>query len=519
MNKISLFLMLTLIATTVFAQKIETVKTTTPMNSGGKLELSYSFYQGSDGQKILHGAFRAKSTQVEQKQGTTGTKLIECTFRDGLVDGKFHYEVHTQEYVGERVMTPYGVALKVVRKPGLDVNENITFNTSKGYMTGDINFTAKIFGLPRTFRGKVQDSLIVDGTDFMSKVGGYEEEIYRNYKPLPSEHANLKPVSSADIKLYFDVAYLDEDLEPCVKLPLYVGKNLSDYPSYVEALQYRDSDPEKFITALQNLPQKELSKEEADSVSTMIKAYYAEQRKKEEMARRMAEEEKANYEQACKEYDALCKKCSVVGAAVSLGNQYVIDRSVERGWIPIIIDEHIENILIQKYSIVLKDAIDFFAKPETSAFTSRPWVYKPQGKTSAEVRFEIMSFPWEFYLPMREQCATIMWQQKKIELFYTNTTTRRSLPEGVSRNNCEKKIVKKKDLYIAYCAIAEYLDNQIPDQTDFRTIEKYFEIIDKLSKVSQKLFDYANIESDTKELEKALKKAKTVEDKLEIILR
>ena len=49
--------------------------------------------------------------------------------------------------------------------------------------------------------------------------------------------------------------------------------------------------------------------------------------------------------------------------------------------------------------------------------------------------------------------------------------------------------------------------------------EKYFEIIDMLSKVSQKLFDYANIESDTKELEKALKKAKTVEDKLEIILR
>ena len=54
-----------------------------------------------NGQKILHGVFRAKSTQVEQKLGTTGTKLIECTFRDGLVDGNFHYEVHTQEYVGE----------------------------------------------------------------------------------------------------------------------------------------------------------------------------------------------------------------------------------------------------------------------------------------------------------------------------------------------------------------------------------------------------------------------------------
>lgn len=247
------FIVLCALSMTVNAQKIESVKTTTPMNDGGKLELSYSYYLNSEGQQVLHGAFRAKSTQVESKSGTTGTKLIECTFLNGEVDGRFHYEVHTKGYVGERVMTPFGIVIEVKHKPGLDVNENITFNTHQGYMTGDIDFTTKMYGTPRSFHGKSQDGIVVDGTDFVCVIGGYGEEVYRNYKPLPTVHANLKSVSSQESKLYFDVTYLDEQLQPCVYLPRYVWKNLEDYPDYIEALQYKNSDPAKYVVGLVDL--------------------------------------------------------------------------------------------------------------------------------------------------------------------------------------------------------------------------------------------------------------------------
>jgi len=503
------------------AQKIETVKTNTKMNDGGNLQLSYSYYVGDNGQKVLHGAFSAKATDNNPDDGETGTVSVSCTYKDGVIDGKFSYSKHTKGFVGEKVMAPNGViGLRVVPKPGLDVNEDISFEVYHGRMTGVLNFSTEVIGTRREFHGTVINGIIKDGEDFIFICGG-DKEFIKNFKPSNTPNANLVSVSRFDSSIPFYVTYMDMSLTPYVKVPLYVGMNLEDIPDYQEALTLKDTEEtDKYLYLLSSIRstyRNKLPEGEIERLKLMETECKEKIKTQEELAKKKTAEEQKQYSKLYGTYSSLEHKgITMVHEPIERGNQYVRDRNAELGFIPVLFDLHVENLITVKYNKMIKTVwashaskVNFDSYGEIIDTNT----HAPYSKSIEDISKEFDKFSWISTLEStRVLCYSIKAQAVKIELFYTKTTPKVSSVENIRRETCEKKIVKKKDIYLAYCAIAEQYDMGMSDSV---SLEEYSANISAFAQISQKVFE--SIDKDTKDLEKSLKKAGSIEEKIKIL--
>ena len=498
---------------------------------------TYSYYVNEQGEEIRHGKYRI--VWKENRNDYKVNKILNCNYKDGLLHGRLTYSCDWNVY--EAYLSLLGkedVVWKLVQK-NLD---NFSVDMYEGYMTGDINVTYQgWWSNETTFKAKAINGVLADDSELVIteqsrqlvqeklRYIGESSEVkrYKNVLPANTPNANLQEPSEF-IAFDFPSDNNGGMERYIVNLPRYVDNpydNLKDIPEYQFMMQYQGT----------NL-------NEIDIESKIVNSYYLSQIDKDTLRSHYIKAKEQVRERQKKEQEIIWKRKDTYFSAYSkaenivekykrarfylkpMENYYTMDGIVH----PVVLNEAVDSLLFgmfNKHLNVIEETInslefhkyDYGGKgdevlTDETVKTISDYLQRlnDTNVTNAIEQLEILC----------EQLNKNMNKIYRISSGYTKSTYNEgrlsvssSKRPRFTNKNCTTKCNKKKDLYNAYVEVADNLYNKLKTST----IDEYQEGVKQFISVIDVM--YEGRDSNTKDLEKALKSASTPEEKLNLFLQ
>ena len=535
MKRIFILMALALATISANAQKIQTKtekinKTTTR---------TYSYYVNEQGEEIRHGKYRI--VWKENRNDYKVNQILNCNYKDGLLHGRLTYSCDYNVY--EAYLSLLGkedVGWRLVNKD-LD---NFSVDMYEGYMTGDINVTYQgWWSNETTFKAKAINGVLADDSELviteqsrqlvqekLRYIGeSSETKRYKNVLPANTPNANLQEPSEF-IAFDFPSDNNGGMERYIINLPRYVEKpfdELTDIPEYKFMMQYQGTNLYEIAGIERNIVNSyylsQIDKDTLYSHYIKAKEQVQERQKKEQEIIRKREE---TYLSAYLDAQNIREKYKRELAHVYLkpmDNYYTMDGIVH----PVVLNEAVDSLLFgmfYKHLNVIEETINSLEFHK----------YDYSGKGDEDLTDETVKTMSDYLQRLNDTNVTnaieqleILCEQlnKNMDKIYriSSNYTKSTYNEGrlsvssskspkFTNENCTTKCNKKKDLYNAYIEVADNLYNKIKTST----IDEYQEGVKQFISVIDVM--YEGRDSNTKDLEKALKIASTPEEKLNLFL-
>lgn len=518
--------------------KAQTVQTKTE-KINDETTRTYSFYKNEAGEEIRHGKYTI--TWKVNKNDYKVNKILNCNYKDGLLHGRLTYSCDWNVY--EAYLSLLGkkdVVWKLVQK-NLD---NFSVDMYEGYMTGDINVTYQGWWTNETtFKAKAINGVLADESELiitersrqlvqekLRYIGeSSEAKRYKNVLPANTPNANLQEPSEF-IAFDFPSDNNGGMERYIVNLPRYVDKpydNLKDIPEYQFMMQYQGTNlkeinyiDEKIVNSYY------LSQIDKDTLrSHYIKAkeqVQERQKKEQEIIQKREDTYSSAYWQAYNILEKYERELARVYLK-PMDNYYTMDGIVH----PVVLNEAVDSLLFgmfNKHLNVIGETINSLEFHK----------YNSGGKGDEVLTDETVKTMSDYLQRLNDTNVTnaieqleILCEQlnKNMDKIYhiSSGYTKSTYNEGrlsvsssqrpkFTNKNCTTKCNKKKDLYNAYVEVADNLYNKLKTST----IDEYQEGVKQFISVIDVM--YEGLDSNTKDLEKALKSASTPEEKLNLFL-
>ena len=533
MKRIFILMALALATISANAQKIQTKtekinKTTTR---------TYSYYVNEQGEEIRHGKYRI--VWKENRNDYKVNQILNCNYKDGLLHGRLTYSCDYNVY--EAYLSLLGkedVGWRLVNKD-LD---NFSVDMYEGYMTGDINVTYQgWWSNETTFKAKAINGVLADDSELviteqsrqlvqekLRYIGeSSETKRYKNVLPANTPNANLQEPSEF-IAFDFPSDNNGGMERYIINLPRYVEKpfdELTDIPEYKFMMQYQGTNLYEIAGIERNIVNSYyLSQIDKDTLySHYIKAK-EQVLERQEKEREIIRKREDTYDSAYWKAKNIVEKYERARFYLKpMDNYYTMDGIVH----PVVLNEAVDSLLFgmfYKHLNVIEETINSLEFHK----------YDYRGKGDEELTDETVKTMSDYLQRLNDTNVTnaieqleILCEQlnKNMDKIYriSSNYTKSTYNEGrlsvssskspkFTNENCTTKCNKKKDLYNAYIEVADNLYNKIKTST----IDEYQEGVKQFISVIDVM--YEGRDSNTKDLEKALKIASTPEEKLNLFL-
>lgn len=498
---------------------------------------TYSYYVNEQGEEIRHGKYTI--VWKENRNDYKVNKILNCNYKDGLLHGRLTYSCDWNVY--EAYLSLLGkedVVWKLVQK-NLD---NFSVDMYEGYMTGDINVTYQgWWSNETTFKAKAINGVLADDSELVIteqsrqlvqeklRYIGESSEVkrYKNVLPANTPNANLQEPSEF-IAFDFPSDNNGGMERYIVNLPRYVDNpydNLKDIPEYQFMMQYQGT----------NL-------NEIDIESKIVNSYYLSQIDKDTLRSHYIKAKEQVRERQKKEQEIIWKREKTYSSAYSkaqnivekykrarfylkpMENYYTMDGIVH----PVVLNETVDSLLFGMFNKHLNTVDETIKSLDIHN-------YGYDGKINEVLTDETVKTMSDYLQRLNDADVAntvkqleILCEQlnKNMDKIYhiSSGYTKSTYNEGrlsvssskrpkFTNENCTTKCNKKKDLYNAYIEVANNLYNKVKTST----IDEYQEGVKQFISVIDVM--YEGRDSNTKDLEKALKIASTPEEKLNLFLQ
>lgn len=517
--------------------KAQTVQTKTE-KINDETTRTYSFYKNEAGEEIRHGKYTI--TWKVNKNDYKVNKILNCNYKDGLLHGRLTYSCDWNVY--EAYLSLLGkedVVWKLVQK-NLD---NFSVDMYEGYMTGDINVTYQGWWTNETtFKAKAINGVLADDSELVIteqsrqlvqeklRYIGESSEVkrYKNVLPANTPNANLQEPSEF-IAFEFPSDQYGGMEKYVVNLPRYVEKpfdELKDIPEYKFMMQYQGTNLNEIVYIESNIVNSyylsQIDKDTLRSHYIKAKEQVRERQKKEQ---EIISKRKDTYFSAYSRAENIVEKCKRARVDLKpMDNYYTMNGIVH----PVVLNEAVDSLLFgmfNKHLNVIGETINSLEFHK----------YNLGGKGDEVLTDETVKTMSDYLQRLNDtdvaktiEQLEILCEQlnKNMDKIYhiSSGYTKSTYNEGrlsvsstqrprFTNKNCTTKCKKKKVLYSAYVEVADNLYNKLKTST----IDEYQEGVKQFISVIDVM--YEGRDSNTKDLEKALKSASTPEEKLNLFLQ
>lgn len=517
--------------------KAQTVQTKTE-KINDETTRTYSFYKNKAGEEIRHGKYTI--TWKVNKNDYKVNKILNCNYKDGLLHGRLTYSCDWNVYKAYLSLLGKEDVVWRLEQKQLD---NFSVDMYEGYMTGDINVTYQgWWSNETTFKAKAINGVLADDSELviteqsrqlvqekLRYIGeSSETKRYKNVLPANTPNANLQEPSEF-IAFEFPSDQYGGMEKYVVNLPRYVEKpfdELTDIPEYKFMMQYQGTNLNEIVYIDEKIVNSyylsQIDKDTLRSHYIKAKEQVQERQKKEQEIIRKREN---TYSSAYSKVKNIVEKYKRARFYLKpMDNYYTMDGIVH----PVVLNEAVDSLLFgmfNKHLNVIEETINSLEFHK----------YDYSGKGDEDLTDETVKTMSDYLQRLNDTNVTnaieqleILCEQlnKNMDKIYhiSSGYTKSTYNEGrlsvssskrpkFTNKNCTTKCNKKKDLYNAYVEVADNLYNKLKTST----IDEYQEGVKQFISVIDVM--YEGLDSNTKDLEKALKIAFTPEEKLNLFLQ
>lgn len=525
------------LALTIISANAQTIQTKTEKINKTTTR-TYSYYVNEQGEEIRHGKYRI--VWKENRNDYKVNKILNCNYKDGLLHGRLTYSCDWNVY--EAYLSLLGkedVVWKLVQK-NLD---NFSVDMYEGYMTGDINVTYQgWWSNETTFKAKAINGVLADDSELVIteqsrqlvqeklRYIGESSEVkrYKNVLPANTPNANLQEPSEF-IAFDFPSDNNGGMERYIVNLPRYVEKpfdELKDIPEYQFMMQYQGTNLNEILYIEDNIVNSYyLSQIDKDTLHSHYIKAKEQVRERQEKEQEIIRKREKTYSSAYSQAENIVKKYKRARFYLKpMENYYTMDGIVH----PVVLNEAVDSLLFgmfNKHLNVIEETINSLEFHK----------YDYSGKGDEDLTDETVKTMSDYLQRLNDTNVTNAIEQLEIlceqlnknmnKIYHISSGyTKSTYNEGrlsvsssksprFTNKNCTTKCNKKKDLYNAYVEVADNLYNKLKTST----IDEYQEGVKQFISVIDVM--YEGLDSNTKDLEKALKSASTPEEKLNLFLQ